>query len=496
MLLLRRHWSVGLVVLFCIVMAQPARAVPPPDFIINVGSQMLQFFSLALLFLTAIFSSFNQYLRVRFGSMRMKAGYWVAGLMLIVVLSGVGARVFGAVLEERALAALTLAPELKKEENLPEQVAAKGTTDLDHVLVPSKGVGSDVPLTLSPEATAVVTTSAPEDRVALFIRQYYQAIATRDFHTAYNRSRKSVSYQTFASWYATTKAVTISKLQRIDATRSSLELLLDEATGQSHYAVTMEVEVDREGKPVRIASSSARLIGVVQPAPTSPRAIALDAATTTLPFKLPNERLQALLQQAVTPYLVVDARENIEHEYGSFPGSVHIRYADLKAGRWIELPTDRPIIVLCWSGIRGSQVASFLREKGIAASYLIDGANGWVAAGGIWNGSVKFADKFPEERYRIAFSKEEATRRVQGGALLIDAREPATRATAPLANSTPISLLSTPSAELATLIAGIPAGKAVITVCSEYVDCFEAKLVGVELERQGHPFLGRYVYIK
>lgn len=478
------------VVVFCLLMAVPVRAVPPPDFIINVGTQVMQFFSLALLFLTAIFSSVYQFLRLRFSSVRLKTGYWVGAMILILVVSAVGAKVFGVVLEKRAFARLALTPETKQVLLLPDTPLSEGASDVERILAPSV-IFPETPV-LVPDASA--TTSTTEDRVAQFIQRYYGLIATHDLRGAYDLSKKTVSYDTFASWYATTKSITITKLQRIDATHSSLELMLDEATGRSRYAIAMTVELDPRGVPVRVAASSARFLGEAGSSAVVAASTASTATMMTLPFKLTNDRLRSILRDPRARFLVLDAREDIENEYGHFPGSIHIRYADLKAGRWVELPTDRPVIVLCWSGIRGSQVASFLRTKKLAASYLAEGANGWVAAGGVWEGSIRFADRFPESRYRIAFSKEEMFRRVQGGAVLIDAREPAGRARRPLENAQPISLLSTPSLELPGLFDRIPDGKPVITVCSEYVDCFEAKLVGVEAERRGHPFLGRYVY--
>jgi rhodanese-related sulfurtransferase len=318
--------------------------------------------------------------------MRLQRRHFVGAFVFIVLCAGLGAKVFGMVLEKRALARLTLLSEPKIVESVSQEVMITGVDDLDRTL-------SALP---KEEPEIAIKLSQEEDLIPAML----------------------------------------------------------------------------------VAAKSKNTV-----------------ATTTidLPFKLSNERLRTLLKALPTSYLILDAREDLEYEYGQFPGSTHIRYADLKAGRWVELPTDRPIVVLCWSGIRGSQVASFLREKHLAASYLADGANGWVKAKGTWQGNIKFAERFPEERYRIAFAKEETMRRVQGGAVLIDAREPADRVKRPLANAIPISLLSTPSEALDATYARIPFRKAVITVCSTYVDCFEAKLVGVETERRGHVFLGRYL---
>ena len=432
---LHHHGLVLPAILICIVIASPAQAVPPPDFMINVGSQMAQFFSLTLLFLTAIFSSLHQFLRARFASIRLKKRHFVGAFVFIVLCAGLGAKAFGMFLEERALARLKLLPEAGIEEVVLEEPEIMGAVDLDKTLSAGLGAQPEVPTTppLDEDTTsAFLVAATPEDAVTVFIHRYYQAIGSGGLRTAYNMSKKTVSYETFVSWYAMTTRVTIEKIQRIDTTRSSLELVLEEGSVRSRYAVAMTVELNKDRVPTRVSHSSARLLRTESISKTKP--VTLPVATTTIvgfPFKLSNERLRTLLKNPSISYLILDAREDLEYEYGQFPGSIHIRYADLKAGRWVELPTDRPIVVLCWSGIRGSQVASFLRGKQLAASYLADGANGWVTAKGVWQGSIKFAERFPEERYRLAFSKEEMMRRVQGGAILIDAREPADRAKRP-----------------------------------------------------------------
>lgn len=350
--LVRRHpvvWGVGA---FFIVFALPTQAVPPPDFMINVGTQVAQFFSLALLFTTAIASSLYQSFQLRFPSGVSRRKFWLGAFVSILVFSGVGAHVFGKILQERKLA----------------QVLAK--SEMQQV---------------SPEEVAVVTST-----------------------------------------------------------------------------------------------------------PIIPPITTTTVASVSLPLMLANTRFSAMIASPTSTYFVLDAREDVEYEYGNFPGSRHVRYADLKAGEWQSLPTDRPIIVLCWSGIRGKEVATFLRGQGVAASFLEEGANGWVDFGGRWQGAIKFSDRYPDKLYAVLFSREETTKRVQKGAVLIDAREPAARAKKPYPGVTAISILSTPSDALAQVLAAVPSGAAVITICGDYVDCFEAKVVGIELERRGHDFLGRY----
>ncbi len=208
-----------------------------------------------------------------------------------------------------------------------------------------------------------------------------------------------------------------------------------------------------------------------------------------LPLAISNEEFSAL--ENSSPY-ILDAREDEEFEIGFYPGSHHLRFADVLAGSWTALPTDRVVYVMCWSGIRGSEAAKFLREKGIVARYLEDGAKGWVDAGGTWEGGILFSSKYSEPRYTGTFTTAEVHELVADGAVLVDARQPDAFAISHLPGSVNISIFFTPTAELEALFAQVPAGSKVVTVCDDFVSCFDAKIAGVRLEKRGDIFLGRY----
>lgn len=122
-------------------------------------------------------------------------------------------------------------------------------------------------------------------------------------------------------------------------------------------------------------------------------------------LEITNEEFKKAIEGVGRNFVVLDARENIEYENGSFSGSIHIRSADLKDGRWAYLPKDKMVYVVCWSGIRGKEVAEFLRSKNIAASYLVNGANGWVEFGGKWAGGISLLEKYAYEKYKIVLSR-------------------------------------------------------------------------------------------
>jgi len=205
-----------------------------------------------------------------------------------------------------------------------------------------------------------------------------------------------------------------------------------------------------------------------------------------------NQDFKNITDSPQSDYLILDAREDIEYENGYFPGSLHIRFADLKAGRWIELPKDKYVYVICWSGIRGKEVAEFLRTKKIVSSYLENGANGWVEFGGKWIGEIKFGEKYTDPKYQIVFSTDDVKKKVTEGVILVDTKEPYKFNQSHIAGSVNIPIMYTPTINLEKTFSQVPANSKVITVCDGYVNCFDAKITGVELERRGHQFLGRY----
>jgi hydroxyacylglutathione hydrolase len=63
--------------------------------------------------------------------------------------------------------------------------------------------------------------------------------------------------------------------------------------------------------------------------------------------------------------LVLDVRNATEYASEHIPGSLHIPYGDL-AGRFDELPRDRPIAAICRGGKRSGLAASILQREGFA----------------------------------------------------------------------------------------------------------------------------------
>jgi hydroxyacylglutathione hydrolase len=78
---------------------------------------------------------------------------------------------------------------------------------------------------------------------------------------------------------------------------------------------------------------------------------------------------------------VLDVRTGSEWEGGHIEGAHHI-HGGLLQERIGEVPTDRPVAVICGTGYRGSIAASFLKSRGYRdVANVLGGMSAWKAAG-------------------------------------------------------------------------------------------------------------------
>ena len=62
-------------------------------------------------------------------------------------------------------------------------------------------------------------------------------------------------------------------------------------------------------------------------------------------------------------FVLLDVREPFEVEFAALPDALSIPMGEIP-GRLAEIPTDRPVLVLCHHGIRSHQVAHWLETQG------------------------------------------------------------------------------------------------------------------------------------
>ncbi len=79
--------------------------------------------------------------------------------------------------------------------------------------------------------------------------------------------------------------------------------------------------------------------------------------------------------------LFLDVRSEAEWNQGHIANSLLIPLDQLSA-RLSELPRDRELVVVCWSGARSQEAAAILRAAGYArVTGLSGGLERWIAAG-------------------------------------------------------------------------------------------------------------------
>ncbi len=208
--------------------------------------------------------------------------------------------------------------------------------------------------------------------------------------------------------------------------------------------------------------------------------------------ELRNSEFSEIINSDRDDYIIIDAREDIEYEIGRMLGAIHIRFADIKAGRWQELDPEKFVYTFCWSGMRGEEVVEFLRSKNIVAAHLKNGAKGWYDFGGAWEGDIRFLDKYTAERYKYLFKTDELKVVLEEGAILVDSRDSESFKEWHHPGSVNISTMVTPTASIDRIYFQIATSSSVVIMCDNYVNCFDAKLTAVELERRGYNFLGRF----
>lgn len=355
-----------LAIFLTIFFPRTAKAVLPPDFIFNIGSQVIQFFSAIIIFCSGIFVFLYQFIKAKSAALRHQKTWIALGILVILALAG-GASYFMAAQSQKVEYQKWLE---ESQANAQKEAAFQ------------KQQTSTPPI---PESLIFIPTSTPT--------------------------------QTHINFFETHKDT---------------------------------------------------------------------------PLVISNDNFTSVLNTEPKNIFILDAREDIEFENGHFPNSNHIRFADIKADEWKTLPTDKFVYVFCWSGIRGKEVAEFLRTKGIIGIYLENGASGWYDFGGTWSGSIKFAEKYTDPKFQKVFTTEEVKKSVQAGVVLVDSREPTKFKRSHIKGAINIPMFFTPTKDLEKVFSQIPPDSKVITICDEFVNCFDAKVTGVELEKRQQQFLGRY----
>ncbi len=77
-------------------------------------------------------------------------------------------------------------------------------------------------------------------------------------------------------------------------------------------------------------------------------------------------------------HLLLDVREINEFTEGRIPGAVNLPMSQITQ-RLEEIPRDKPVVLVCRTGARSAQVATYLKQFGFEKIYnLREGTMGWI----------------------------------------------------------------------------------------------------------------------
>jgi rhodanese-related sulfurtransferase len=95
---------------------------------------------------------------------------------------------------------------------------------------------------------------------------------------------------------------------------------------------------------------------------------------------LPEIDVEELARRHAEGAYVLDVRQPDEYEAGHVPGAVLVPLGELGA-RQSELPSDRPLLVICKSGGRSANAVQALTQAGYDATNVAGGTMAWIEAG-------------------------------------------------------------------------------------------------------------------
>ena len=78
------------------------------------------------------------------------------------------------------------------------------------------------------------------------------------------------------------------------------------------------------------------------------------------------------MRSAGKEHMVLDVRQRTELDICQLEGALHIPMAQIPA-RVDDLPTNKPLVVICHHGARSQMVVDFLRDAGIDNAVNLDG---------------------------------------------------------------------------------------------------------------------------
>lgn len=108
-------------------------------------------------------------------------------------------------------------------------------------------------------------------------------------------------------------------------------------------------------------------------------------------FNFPVEDLRELVDAEADTYTILSVRQAADYAEGHIAGAMNIPFGKDMQNSFSEIPTDKPVVVYCYTGQTASQVMAVLRMLGYEA-YNLNGGMGNENFGWLQNGNPVVTD--------------------------------------------------------------------------------------------------------
>jgi rhodanese-related sulfurtransferase/membrane protein insertase Oxa1/YidC/SpoIIIJ/phosphohistidine swiveling domain-containing protein len=218
----------------------------------------------------------------------------------------------------------------------------------------------------------------------------------------------------------------------------------------------------------------------------SPRGISTDEMEKLLEARARGDRQDTIL---------LDIRETAETEMGTMPGAKTIRFPDVKSSG-IDF-AGKTAIAYCHNGNRGYETCQALAAMGIDCRFLIGGLEKWLVEKrpltGLKARTLSDLRAVPAHRNQSVLLDTAQVRKLleKDDAVFVDTRYPGEFMSDHLPNAINLPIRSVPTAEFKTRLAQLPK-QPIIVPCYDRRSCFFGEVLGLEFERAGYDYRGRY----
>jgi rhodanese-related sulfurtransferase/membrane protein insertase Oxa1/YidC/SpoIIIJ/phosphohistidine swiveling domain-containing protein len=208
------------------------------------------------------------------------------------------------------------------------------------------------------------------------------------------------------------------------------------------------------------------------------------------------EDLLAASQRGERPdVMFLDIREAAETEMGSLPGATRIRFPDLAKSK-LDF-AGKTAVLFCHNGNRSYETCQALAALGIDCRFMVGGLEKWLvekrSLTGLKARTLDDLRALPSYRNQTVLLETQQVHDLveHEGAIFVDTRYPGEFASSSLPGAINLPIRPTPTEQLKARIAQLP-HKPVVAPCYDRRSCFFAEVLGLELERAGYDYRGKY----